>query len=151
MGEQHQDILAFRRPGVGDDESSNEIRTDLVTGRESTEIPPTANQDASSKSSFVKFPQPLRASGPQPFQWLDLREEQPPLSVTIQLGKARVPAREELRRLSGKILPLDQNVQSSVEIVVGGQVIGYGDLVVVQGKLAIAIKHVVETRQRRSA
>jgi flagellar motor switch/type III secretory pathway protein FliN len=165
MEKNHRDILAFRKPDESDLFSDGMQPTVEASECLSDDEAPAAEAMDSSLDEgaphtlHLAFPQSAgqrpsaaqRHSGPQPFQWMDLREEQPPLPIRVQLGKVRMPAVSDLRKLSGKIIPLDQPQHATVEIVAGGQVIGYGEVVVVQGKLAIEIKHVVEARQRRSA
>lgn len=159
MEKHHRDILVFRRPDEPDADANRRRPAPDTDGCEAVAGDSTAMANDTPRdehdrhvlqTSFSSSGR-TRSAGPQPYQWMDLREEQPPLPVRVQLGKARIPAVADLRKLSGKIIALDQTQHATVEIVAGGQVIGYGEVVVVQGKLAIEIKHMVEARQRRSA
>ena len=149
MDDCHQDILAFRRNDEPDEEKS------------SPGVPSGGSLDAGQPQhddellgpidQTLRFPGVAATQGPLPFAWVDLREQQPPLSVRIQLGKARIPVHEKDAALTGKIVSLDRSSQDPVEVVVDSRVVGYGQIVVVQGKLAVQLSQVIAAPLRRAA
>jgi flagellar motor switch/type III secretory pathway protein FliN len=140
----HEEILTFRRREENPAEPAG-----LAGGpRQSPQVAAVATPDAEGQRDVLPFARPR---GPQPFTWQDLREEQPAVPVHIRLGKTRLPAGDANPPAAGAILVLDRSIDEPVEIVVAGQVVGLGRLVVAHNKLAIQVCQVIRGGRARSA
>ncbi len=152
MRDDYQDILSFRRPGDDRDPSQP---TDGTTGGDDVHAGSADPDPASWKPALAASTGPTRSgparSGPEPFAWQDLRPSQGPFAVQVRLGKARVPQGEPESLRLGRIVTLDRAADDPVEILVDAQLVGYGRIVTLQGKLAIEILQMADQRQRRSA
>ncbi len=71
-----------------------------------------------------------------------------PLEMTIRLGQRRMRIRDLLRLEPNSILELDRRVDDPMELVVNGQVIARGEVLVDQDRLAIRILDIVATADR---
>ena len=87
----------------------------------------------------------------QAFAWRELSDERSTQTVQIRLGTARWSAAEHGVPSSGSIVVLNRMADEPVEIVVGGEVIGLGKLVVAHNKLAVEICRVCRRPTQRSA
>lgn len=71
-----------------------------------------------------------------------------PLEMTIRLGQRRMRIRDLLRLEPNSILELDRRVDDPMELVVNGQVVARGEVLVDQDRLAIRILDIVATADR---
>ncbi len=71
-----------------------------------------------------------------------------PLEMTVRLGERRMRIRDLLRLEPNAILELNRSVDDPVELVVSGQVVARGEVLVEQDRLAIRILDVVATAER---
>lgn len=71
-----------------------------------------------------------------------------PLEMTVRLGQRRMRIRDLLRLEPNAILELNRSVDDPVELVVSGQVVARGEVLVEQDRLAIRILDVVATAER---
>ena len=81
---------------------------------------------------------------PAPFCWQDLNLSSEKVDVELRLGTRRISQREVESFQAGRIVRLDSSLQEPVEIRMKDGVIGFGRLVVVEGRLGIEI---IELRQ----
>jgi flagellar motor switch protein FliN len=71
-----------------------------------------------------------------------------PLEMTVRLGERRMRIRDLLRLEPNAILELNRSVDDPVELVVSGQVVARGEVLVEQDRLAIRVLDVVATAER---
>jgi len=71
-----------------------------------------------------------------------------PLEMNIRLGQRRMRIRDLLRLEPNAILELNRNVDDPVELVVSGQVVARGEVLVESERLAIRILDIVATAER---
>ena len=71
-----------------------------------------------------------------------------PLEMTVRLGERRMRIRDLLRLEPNAILELNRSVDDPVELVVSGQVVARGEVLVEQDRLAIRILDIVATAER---
>lgn len=62
-----------------------------------------------------------------------------PVSVSIELGRARLPLAEVLALATGSLVPLDRAAHEPVDLYVGGRLYARGEVVVVGDKYGIRI------------
>jgi flagellar motor switch protein FliN/FliY len=62
-----------------------------------------------------------------------------PVSVSIELGRARLPLAEVLALSPGSLVPLDRAAHEPVDLYVGGRLYARGEVVVVGEKYGIRI------------
>ena len=71
-----------------------------------------------------------------------------PLEMTIRLGERRMRIRDLLRLEPNAVLELNRSVDDPVDLVVSGQVVARGEVLVEQERLAIRILDIVATADR---
>lgn len=64
------------------------------------------------------------------------------VSITAELGRARVPIRELLQLAPGRVIELNRSISSPVELFAHGVPLACGEVVVVQDCFAIRISEV---------
>ena len=62
-----------------------------------------------------------------------------PVSVTIELGRARLPLAEVLAMSPGTLIPLDRAAHEPVDLLVGGRLYARGEVVVVGDKYGVRV------------
>jgi flagellar motor switch protein FliN/FliY len=67
------------------------------------------------------------------------------LPITISFGRSRVPLRDLLDLEQGALIPLERAEGQLVEIQVNRSVIGYGEIVDVDGHYGIRIHHLAKS------
>jgi flagellar motor switch protein FliN len=71
-----------------------------------------------------------------------------PLAITVELGQASVTIRELLELGQGSILPLDRRAGEPVDVLVNGQRLARGEVVVIDEDFGIRVTDVVSRRDR---
>ena len=71
-----------------------------------------------------------------------------PLEMNVRLGQRRMRIRDLLRLEPNAILELNRNVDDPVDLVVSGQVVARGEVLVESERLAIRILDIVATADR---
>jgi flagellar motor switch protein FliN len=71
-----------------------------------------------------------------------------PLAITVELGQATVTIRELLELGQGSILPLDRRAGEPVDVLVNGQRLARGEVVVIDEDFGIRVTDVVSRRDR---
>jgi len=66
------------------------------------------------------------------------------LPVIVALGRSYMSIKEILKLQSGQILELNKNPNEPVDLVVNGKVVARGELVDVEGRLAVRLIKIVE-------
>jgi flagellar motor switch protein FliN/FliY len=75
---------------------------------------------------------------PAPFAWKDL-DRSSGIVAEVRLGSRRMTAEDQSGLRAGQIVRLDNSIDEPVEIVVGSEVVAYGEMVIVDGRLAIQV------------
>jgi flagellar motor switch protein FliN/FliY len=71
-----------------------------------------------------------------------------PLAITVELGQATVTIRELLELGQGSILPLDRRAGEPVDVLVNGQRLARGEVVVIDEDFGIRVTDVVSKTER---
>ncbi len=66
-----------------------------------------------------------------------------PVSLTIELGGARLPMREVLQLNVGSVVQLDKPADAPVELSVNGKLIARGEVVVIEDRFGVKITEVI--------
>jgi hypothetical protein len=128
-----ENILAFRRLGEPIRQPQPDCQLSVVTEDQSNAA---VAGDAGRDPCIL----PLAShQATQAFAWRELCNEPSSVPVQIRLGAARLELSNSDVPGPGTIVVLDRGVDEPVEIVVDGQIVGHGRLVVAQNKLAIEI------------
>jgi hypothetical protein len=91
------------------------------------------------------------ASSPRPFTWRELTGAVDPLQISLRFGTTCLST-EGLRGLRiGAVVRLDPALEEPVEIFAGRQLLGYGQVVLVDGKLAVQVTVRRQPSRRQSA
>lgn len=77
-------------------------------------------------------------AGPGPTADLDLLADVE-LTVTVELGRVRMPLRDLMRLVEGSVLELGRQATAPVDVLVNGSVVARGDVVVVDDELGVRI------------
>lgn len=67
------------------------------------------------------------------------------LPITVSFGKTRIPLRDLLELETGALIPLERTEGQLVEIQVNRSVIGYGEVVDVDGHYGIRIQRLAKS------
>ncbi len=87
----------------------------------------------------------------RPFTWRELTGASDPLQVSLRFGTTCLSA-DGLRGLrTGAVVRLDPPLEEPVEIFAGRQLLGYGNVVLVDGKLAVQVTVRRQPSRRQSA
>lgn len=66
-----------------------------------------------------------------------------PLSLEVELGRARMSFRELLELEEGEVIELNRQAGDAVAIMVGNKIIAHGEVVVLENRLGIRIAEIV--------
>ena len=92
--------------------------------------------------SFVGQPGP---TAPPPSGNLDLMMNVP-LNVAVEIGKTKKKIREIMDFSQGTVIELEKQAGAPVDIIVNGQLIARGDVVVVADNFGVRITEIVGTK-----
>ncbi len=96
---------------------------------------------------FPEFPQGAYGDGiPVMGNNLDLIMNVP-LNVSIEIGTTRRKIRDIMNFTSGTVVELDKQAGAPVDIVVNGQMIAHGDVVVIDDNFGVRITEIVGTKE----
>jgi flagellar motor switch protein FliN len=70
------------------------------------------------------------------------------LEVTLRFGQREVLLGDILNLSPGSVLELDQQVQDPVELLVGGRVIAWGEVVTVEGNYGLRVTGLANREER---
>jgi flagellar motor switch protein FliN/FliY len=73
-----------------------------------------------------------------------------PVVVTVELGRTKRKIKEILEFGQGTIVELDKQAGSQVDVIVNGQLIARGDVVVVDDNFSIRITEILKARDALS-
>lgn len=71
--------------------------------------------------------------------------EEVPLELSVEVGRAYKTMREIVDYTSGSIIELDKQAGEPVNLYVNGQLIGHGEIVVVDENFGVRILDLIET------
>jgi len=71
-----------------------------------------------------------------------------PLEVTVELGRRRMLLRDLLNLRKGSVLELEKEASEPFDILVNGQLVAKGEVVVQEDKLGIRILEIVSPAER---
>jgi flagellar motor switch protein FliN/FliY len=69
-----------------------------------------------------------------------------PLDVSIVIGKTRRKIREILEFGQGTVLELEKQTGAPAEVIVNGQLLAYGDVIVIGDNFGVRITEIVGTK-----
>lgn len=81
--------------------------------------------------------------GPDLSRVLDIQ-----VQVSVELGRTRMPIRQILQLNQGSVVDLDAIAGEPVDVLVNGQLIAKGDIVVVDNKFGVRLTSVVTAQDR---
>ncbi len=73
-----------------------------------------------------------------------------PVDVHVEIGRTSLPVRDFLRLGVGSVLQLDRLVGESADLIINGQLVGRGDVVVVDETFGIRISELAGEKERMS-
>ena len=74
-----------------------------------------------------------------------------PLSVSVEIGKTKKKIKEIMDFSQGSVIELEKQAGAPVDIVVNGQLIARGDVVVIDDNFGVRITEIVGTKELVSA
>ena len=69
-----------------------------------------------------------------------------PLNVSVEIGKTRRRLKDVLNFNNGTVVELDKQADAPVDIIVNGQLIARGEVVVIDDNFGVRISEIVNTR-----
>ncbi|HUX65965.1 MAG TPA: FliM/FliN family flagellar motor C-terminal domain-containing protein [Terriglobales bacterium] len=73
------------------------------------------------------------------------------LDVTLRFGGRQMLLHDVLELAPGSVLELDRHIDDPVELLVGGKIVAWGDVVVVDGNYGLRVSRLVHRRERMAA
>ncbi|MGH9480631.1 MAG: FliM/FliN family flagellar motor switch protein, partial [Terriglobales bacterium] len=73
------------------------------------------------------------------------------LDVTLRFGGRQMLLHDVMDLAPGSVLELDRHIDDPVELLVGGKIIAWGDVVVVDGNYGLRVGRLVHRRERMAA
>jgi flagellar motor switch protein FliN/FliY len=67
-----------------------------------------------------------------------------PVQVSVVLGRSKIKLNDLLQMAPGSVIELDKNVNDLVEIFVNEKLIARGEIVVVEDKVGVTIREILE-------
>ncbi len=71
-----------------------------------------------------------------------------PITVTIEIGRKRLPIAQILELREGSVIELDRNLDEPLDILVNGALIAHGVIVLVKDKFGIQITDILSPKER---
>jgi flagellar motor switch protein FliN len=68
------------------------------------------------------------------------------MTLTVEIGRTRIPVRDLLALEPGSIVELDRSVGSPATVLVNGKLIAYGEVVIVDQDYAVRVTSVIDTQ-----
>lgn len=96
----------------------------------------------STEAAHVDLPDLTAGAGPGAPGDLSLLGEVE-LTVTVELGRVRLPLRELLRLQEGSVVELDRLAGAPVDVLANGTSVARGDVVVVGDELGVRISELI--------
>lgn len=96
----------------------------------------------SQDTAYVELPDLTAGAGGGPVGDLELLGGVA-LTVTVELGRVRLPLREVLRLQEGTVLELDRLAGAPVDVLANGTPVARGDVVVVGDELGVRISELL--------
>ena len=69
-----------------------------------------------------------------------------PLSVSVEIGKTRRRLKDVLNFNNGTVIELDKEADEPVDIIVNGQLIARGEVVVIDDNFGVRISEIINTK-----
>jgi len=69
-----------------------------------------------------------------------------PLDITVEIGRTRMPVKNILEVRQGSIVELDRQAGDPVDVIVNGQLIAKGDVVIVDDNFGVRITEILSKR-----
>ena len=66
------------------------------------------------------------------------------VTLSVQLGRVRLPMRELLSLDTGSVVELDRSAESPVDVLVNGRLVARGEVVVLDGEFGVRFTSIVE-------
>lgn len=71
------------------------------------------------------------------------------LEMTVEMGKSRMPVKDILEIRQGSVIELDRQAGDPVDVIVNGQLIARGDVVVIDDNFGVRITEIVSNRETK--
>ncbi|HVC49372.1 MAG TPA: flagellar motor switch protein FliN [Burkholderiales bacterium] len=71
-----------------------------------------------------------------------------PVTLTVEMGKTRIPIRNLLQLAQGSVVELDGQAGEPMNVLINGRLIAQGEVVVINDKFGIRLTDIIEPSQR---
>ncbi|MBU6459465.1 MAG: flagellar motor switch protein FliN [Proteobacteria bacterium] len=71
-----------------------------------------------------------------------------PVTLTVEMGKTRLPIRNLLQLAQGSVVELDGQAGEPMNVLINGRLIAQGEVVVINDKFGIRLTDIIEPSQR---
>ncbi len=71
------------------------------------------------------------------------------LEMTVEMGKSKMPVKDILEIRQGSVIELDRQAGDPVDVIVNGQLIARGDVVVIDDNFGVRITEIVSNRETK--
>lgn len=143
--------------GVYDDEEEDMPEEEIIEKEKPVKIKPSAKPKPQIKSGLKKKSQAPVSVRPMEYESFDDEEDlsegqmsnlelimSVPLEVSVEIGKAKKQIKEILEFSQGTIIELDKQAGALVDIVVNGQLIAKGEVVVLNDNFGVRVMEILK-------
>jgi flagellar motor switch protein FliN/FliY len=99
--------------------------------------------DEAQAAQAVPAPTPTDGEGPSLDLILDV-----PLSVTVELGRVRMPVRQLLALGAGSVIELTKLAGEPLDVLISGKPVARGEAVMVNDKFGVRLTEIVSPAER---
>lgn len=71
-----------------------------------------------------------------------------PVTLSVEIGRSKVPIRELVSLNQGSVIELDREVNEPLDLLVNGKLMARGEVVVVEGQFGLRLIEVVSPSER---
>ena len=71
-----------------------------------------------------------------------------PVDIRLELGRTQLPIRDVLQLVSGSVIELDRLSGSPADIIVNGELVGRGDVVVIDEHFGVRVTKLIDPAER---
>lgn len=71
-----------------------------------------------------------------------------PINVTIEIGRVQLPIRQIMELQEGSVIELERSLDEPLDILVNGQLVAHGVVVLLRDRFGIQITDIISPRER---
>ena len=90
----------------------------------------------------------IESNEPAPAQFTQLQSDDATVTLSLEVGRARLPIRNLLQLNQGSVVELERGAGESLDVFVNGTLIAHGEVVVINDRFGVRLTDVVSPSER---